>query len=321
MMRRHRLSPALPALFAILAGCGDAPSTIAPDHVFDAGGVSADRAELSHVFVVENPSEADWNVDRVVPTCHCVRTAQGPLSIPAHGSARVPVSIDLRSLAGTVEYSVRLFSGDFPRGHLDLTLRAQLDRRALVSPRELVLPESGPGEVVNRTLLVSTPLDVERVVLGPLPEGTSGEVDRRGTEVEGGYVVRLAFVSPSTPGPYETHVEVRVIGATTELTVVPVRGIVSAPLDATPAYLVLDPARASESIVLARPDVASAAGTPVVSNLPHGVECAVDEFAAGSWRLSFRRTAEARPGTVRTTVALGGATAVITLDLFAERAK
>jgi len=149
MMRRHRLSPALPALFAILAGCGDAPSTIAPDHVFDAGGVSADRAELSHVFVVENPSEADWNVDRVVPTCHCVRTAQGPLSIPAHGSARVPVSIDLRSLAGTVEYSVRLFSGDFPRGHLDLTLRAQLDRRALVSPRELVLPESGPGEVVN----------------------------------------------------------------------------------------------------------------------------------------------------------------------------
>jgi hypothetical protein len=166
----------LAVLAAAVAACGPRAASA---RTHDFGDIDPSTEEVAHTFEVFNGMATPLRLNRIVPSCVCVSSVRGPLTVDPGVTAELPVRLNVASLAGRFSYVVRAFTDRPDEPLMDFVVRGRVDRGIRASPSLLVLEAtegaaagkvriSGTGETVSGTVVsVRGPLTAWFDVPGP----------------------------------------------------------------------------------------------------------------------------------------------------------
>jgi hypothetical protein len=288
-LRGHDVGILLLLAATCFGGCGGTEFSWASDQTFEAGDVPPSERRLTHEFVITNPTSDTHTIRRLAPSCCCMKTVDGPLTLSPHASLRIPVALDLGAVAGPFHYSVAVVSETLPKGGLYLNVRGSVTRRLLLSPPVLAVGDVHAGSVIERHAVVTLPESATTVgiKITNAPAWVTTQVRRSGMGEGGTHLLELTVSCPKTPGPFDGSVELTMTGDAPELATLEIRGRVRSELAIRPSYIPIAPGESGLIRVEAEstsPDI-----LPVVDGLPPGLSAHVATDGPGKWVISVER--------------------------------
>jgi hypothetical protein len=151
---------------------------VCDEAVYDFGVVDGSDA-IVHEFVLENRGEEAVPIKKVHAPCGCTVARVNETEVPAGGSLKVPVTLDLRGRTGFQQKSVFIETGGSRPGRSVLTLRGRVGGVLAARPPMLVARSAGGGPPEGSVEIVGggseefriTGVESQRGVLQPVIEG------------------------------------------------------------------------------------------------------------------------------------------------------
>lgn len=168
---------------------------------------------LEHTFHVVNLGRKPITIERVTAACGCTtlrRVLEG-MTVAPQGEFDVPVRLDLTAvpLGETEKPVVVKFAGEPPL-QLTLKLRGTVEAEWSWSPRAVVFPGLGTGEVVSETVVLTQHPEAPLAEIGhvAVPSLLRAEVEPAGDEGGRHWRLTLSTVPPLPPGRRDLDVYV-----------------------------------------------------------------------------------------------------------------
>lgn len=324
--RKHRAATVgtlfLSASLACLSGCGrPAPQEATfKDLVVDFGRLRPDQPELTAEFSLENPTGSDCVIDRATVSCACLGGTEAPFTIPARTKVPYVIRMDVGNQGGPVRHSARLYSSSFPRGYIDLTITADLQRDLLASPSQIDLGRLEPGQAVTREIILSAPGGRDVVLpKDPPTDGINVTIRTLYESRSPQFSAMVRFTAPKDRGPFKYRLGFERRGEKPELIEVPLIGEVVGGLAVSQAFMRL---KADEERSC-RVKLASVAGLSEaadlrnleVRELPDGITSTIVEVSPREWSVTFRSSRDAKTGIHRVEMRYGDEVERIAVDV------
>jgi len=232
---------------APVAPAAAGPMLTATDRYYDAGRISAAGPPIVHTFTIANTGTAPLNILEVEPMCECARFSLGANRLAPQKSTSLEIVLDVRDKRGSFYDGVWLVTDDPRQPRAAFYIVGDAYTRLDVSP-DILSFSMAPKEHVNgATAELAVAINDDDVHALQSVSGSSPTVTAAFTPVDDRhYRVSVRLQVAEAEVMLDEWVELVFSGKVEERVRVPVRGLVTGPIQPSTRYLdLLDFAQSS----------------------------------------------------------------------------